>query len=107
MCDFLIILKLFFSKIEQGQLVNYGPAMSRDKPAFKNAKFLIYTKFESKMPPKLSESTIAGSLLIDSALTEEEAKEKISVYEERSDNCAISRGHSSYVCIANRPEWWQ
>jgi hypothetical protein len=47
--------------------------------AYANAKFLIYSKFESQMPPQLSLSTIAGSLRIDSALTEEEAKEKIRI----------------------------
>lgn len=77
--------------------------MSRDTSAMKNAKFLIYSKFESFVELK---STIAGSLLIDSALTEEEAKEKISIYQERSAKCA-SRGHSSYVYIDNQPEWWR
>ena len=69
------------------------------------AKFLIYSKFESKMPPEISQSTVAGSLLIDSALTEDEAKEKIRVYEARSTACALSRDHS-YVYIVNQPEWW-
>jgi hypothetical protein len=69
--------------------------------AYANAKFLIYSKFETV--PELTKSTIAGSLLIDSALTEEEAKEKLRVYQERSA-CAISP--HSYVYIANQPEWW-
>jgi len=72
--------------------------------AYANAKFLIYSKFESV--PQLSLSTIAGSLLIDSADSEDEAKEKIRVYEQRLASCAVSRGHSSYVYIANNPEWW-
>lgn len=72
--------------------------------SYHTAKFLIYSKFESKMPAELSQSTVAGSLLIDSALTEDEAKEKIRVYE-RSAAAAVSRGHS-YVYIANQPEWW-
>ena len=79
--------------------------MSRDMITMKVAKFLIYSKFESKA--SLSESTIAGSLLIDSAESEDEAKEKIRVYEERSASCSVSRGHSSYVYISNRPEWWE
>ena len=49
--------------------------MSRDMSVMKTAKFLIYTKFESQMPAHLSQSTIAGSLLIDSAESEEEAKD--------------------------------
>ena len=73
---------------------------------YANAKFLIYSKFESQMPPHLSQSTVAGSLLIDSADTEDEAKEKVSVYEKRSAGCAVSRGHSSYTYIVNKPEWW-
>ena len=68
-----------------------------------NAKFLIYSKFESA--PELK-SVIAGSIIIDSADSEEEAKEKVRVYQERSAACAVSRGHSSYVYIANDPEWW-
>jgi hypothetical protein len=72
--------------------------------AYSNAKFLIYSKFETV--PELNKSVIAGSLLIDSALTEEEAKEKLRLYQERSASCAISRGHSSYIYIANQPEWW-
>jgi hypothetical protein len=71
---------------------------------YATAKFLIYSKFESA--PELNKSVIAGSVIIDSALTEEEAKEKIRVYQERSAACAVSRGHSSYVYIANDPEWW-
>lgn len=73
--------------------------------AYANAKFLIYSKFESKMPADISKSTVAGSLLIDSADSEEEAKEKIRVYEERSAACAVSP--HSYVYIANHPEWWK
>lgn len=80
--------------------------MSRDMSVMKTAKFLIYTKFESQMPAHLSQSTIAGSLLIDSANSEEEAKEKIREYEERSAACSVSRGHSSYVFVANDPTWW-
>lgn len=73
--------------------------------SYATAKFLIYSKFESKVPPELSRSTIAGSLLIDSAESAEEAKEKIRVYEERSAACAISP--HSYVYIVNQPEWWK
>jgi hypothetical protein len=72
--------------------------------AYANAKFLIYSKFESQMPPHLSLSTIAGSLLIDSADSDEEAKEKIRVYQERSASCAVSP--PSYVYITHNPEWW-
>jgi len=72
--------------------------------AYATAKFLIYSKFESQMPPELSLSTIAGSLLIDSADSEDEAKEKIRVYQERSASGAVSP--HSYVYIANHPEWW-
>lgn len=75
--------------------------------AYATAKFLIYSKFESQMPPELSKSTIAGSIIVDSADSEEEAKEKVRVYEQRSAACAVSRGHSSYIYIANDPNWWK
>lgn len=74
-------------------------------PDYANAKFLIYSKFES-IPNEQRASTIAGSVLIDCASTIEEAEEKIRVYEGRSASCSVSRGHSSYVCVPNRPEWW-
>jgi hypothetical protein len=46
-----------------------------------------------------------GSLLIDSAESEEEAKEKIHLYEERSAT-SVSRGHSSYIYVQNNANWW-
>jgi len=52
--------------------------------------YLIYTMFGEK------EWKMANSVIIDSAQTEEEAKEKIRVFQERSDACAVSRGHSLY-----------
>jgi len=44
----------------------------------------------------IEEWTMANSVIIDSAATEDEAKEKIRIFKERSDACAISRGHSFY-----------
>ena len=41
--------------------------------------FLIYCCFESKMPPHLSGSTVGGSLLLDKAVTETEAVEKVAM----------------------------
>ena len=62
-------------------------------------KFLIYTTFNLHGGPV--EWKMANSVIIDSAETEEEAKEKIRVYEERSNACATSRGHSSYRYLLN------
>jgi hypothetical protein len=73
---------------------------------YPNAKFLIYNCWEKDKPYK-----IAGSLLLDGAFTEEDAKEKIEVYKIRHGEfeakfpCAYpSRTHFTY--ITNRPEWW-
>ena len=48
-----------------------------------------------------AEWKMANSVIIDSAESEEEAKEKIRVYEEKSNACAVSRGHSSYRYLPN------
>ena len=71
---------------------------------YPNAKFLIYNSWESDAPYK-----IGGSLLLDSAFTEEEAKEKIEVYKARHDDFEAkfpSSTRTRFIYIVNRPEWW-
>ncbi len=63
-------------------------------------KFLIYSMFTVHGTP--AEWKMANSVIIDSAESEEEAKEKIRVYEEKSNACAVSRGHSSYRYLPNQ-----
>lgn len=66
--------------------------------------FLIYCCFESKMPPHLSSSTVGGSLLLDKAVTEEEAVEKVAMYQKRAHSNP-SETHR-YIYIKNQPHWW-
>jgi hypothetical protein len=74
---------------------------------YPNAKFLIYTKWKRDLPFK-----IAGSLLLDCALTEEEAKEKVELYKGRHDEydakfpMVNSDTVTQFIYITNRPEWW-
>ena len=68
----------------------------------RNAKYHIHTIFETKMPAYLkSQSVISGSLLIDSALTEEEVKDKVAMYKARSTEEGVR-----YVYSENRAEWY-
>jgi hypothetical protein len=71
---------------------------------YPNAKFLIYNCWEKDKPYK-----IAGSLLLDGAFTEEEAKEKIEVYKIRHDEFKAkfpSSSRTRFTYIVNRSEWW-
>jgi hypothetical protein len=71
---------------------------------YPNAKFLIYNSWEIDEPYKLG-----GSLLLDGAFTEEEAKEKIELYKGRSDDFQAnfpSNTRRRFTYIINRPEWW-
>lgn len=63
--------------------------------SYATSNYLIYSCFETKSE---SGSIIAGSLLLDHALTEEEVDEKIAIYKER--------GSLRLVFIKNRQEWW-
>jgi hypothetical protein len=73
---------------------------------YPNAKFLIYNCWEKDEPYKL-----AGSLLLDGALTEEEAKQKIEIYKARHDEFEIKfpsthKTRTRFTFIVNRSEWW-
>lgn len=61
-------------------------------------KFLIYSMFVSN---EVVHWTMASSVIIDSAESEDEAMEKIRVFKERSDSCSVSRGHSVYRYLPN------
>ena len=78
---------------------------------YKTANFLIYSYFESQMPVAMGGSTIGGSLLIDSALTEEEANEKITMYKARGedfqDRFPLSKQKTQYCFIKNDMNWWR
>ena len=68
------------------------------------AKFLIYSEF-------MTTSRVGGSLLLDCAMTEEEAKEKLKMYEERSVEFykkmpILKNGTTTHVYIPNQPYWW-
>jgi hypothetical protein len=73
---------------------------------YPSAKFLIYNCWEKDQPYKL-----AGSLLLDGAFTEEEAKEKIELYKARHDEFE-TKFPSSYPCrtrfiyTVNRSKLW-
>jgi hypothetical protein len=72
---------------------------------YPNAKFLIYNSWEIDEPYKLG-----GSLLLDGAFTEEEAKEKIELHKGRSDEFHAkfpSNTRRRFTYIINRPEWWR
>jgi hypothetical protein len=65
--------------------------------------FLIYCCFESKISPHLSGSTVGGSLLLDKAVTETEAVEKVAMYQKRAETPSETR---RYIYIKNQPHWW-
>jgi hypothetical protein len=74
------------------------------QPDFANSNFLIYSMFQTV-------NRIGGSLLVDCALTEEEAKKKVLTLEENhtifSQNYpTLEEGTRRIVYIANNPEWW-
>ena len=66
--------------------------------------FLIYCCFESKMSPHLSSSTVGGSLLLDKAVTETEAVEKVAMYQKRAETPSSETRH--YIYIKNQSHWW-
>lgn len=81
------------------------------KEEFAASKFLIYNCFETKSSP--TASSIGGSLLLDCAMSEEEATQKIAVYKERQEEFDTKFPSSEYsrisrhTFIVNREEWWQ
>ena len=71
--------------------------------------FLIYCCFESKMPSHLSASTVGGSLLLDKAVTEEEAVEKVAMYQKHAETPSLYHNPSEtrrYIYIKNQSHWW-
>jgi hypothetical protein len=68
---------------------------------YKSSKYLIYYCFSSQI---LNGSEIKGSLLLDAANTEDEAKEKIIMYKERNGD--LNNSSRYYKYISNSPEWW-
>ena len=76
--------------------------------SYADSNFLIYVSWDKREAGK---STISGSLLLDSALTVEEAQEKVAMYKERAetfrketwDDPNVTR---RYNYIDNRREWW-
>jgi hypothetical protein len=75
---------------------------------YPNAKFLIYNCWERDVPYK-----VAGSLLLDCAITEDEAKEKLEIYKVRHDDFETkfpssnsSNTRTRFIYIVNQPEWW-
>lgn len=81
--------------------------------SYSTSKYLIYSCFESKRSE--SESTIAGSLLLDCADTIIEAAEKVAMYKARGEDYDreydkyLNYYHKStrYIYIDNKAEWWQ
>lgn len=73
--------------------------------SYTDSKFLIYACWSTHRP---EESTISGSLLLDSALTVEEAQEKTVMYKERAESYGAGDPHTTrrYIYINNRREWW-
>jgi hypothetical protein len=87
---------------------NRMPIPTREE--FAASKFLIYNCFETKSSP--TASSIGGSLLLDCAMSEEEAIQKIAVYKERHEEFdkkfpSSSYSSSRHTFIVNRAEWWQ
>jgi len=66
---------------------------------YAECSFLIYNSWTSLLE---SGGSIAGSLLIDGAYTEEEAINLVAMYKERAGALYQSR----YVYITNKKEWW-
>jgi hypothetical protein len=79
---------------------------------YATAKYLIYTCFDTKRSP--TESTIAGSLLLDGAKTIQEAEEKVELYRSRGVEYDAQYAQydtayhksSRYIYIENKAEWW-
>jgi len=78
------------------------------KMSYGTSRYLIYSCWETRSLE--GGSTIGGSLLLDYAMTKEEAETKRQMYQERGDDFekVMPRPQTSrrYVSIDNRPEWW-
>ena len=61
------------------------------------------------MPSHLSGSTVGGSLLLDKSVTEEEAVEKVAMYQKHAETPSLYHNPSEtrrYIYIKNQPHWW-
>ena len=71
---------------------------------YAKARFLIYNCWETIGSHG---GIIAGSLLLDHAMTEKEAAEKIKVLKSRHDQSFKKPGNKTrFVSITNQPYWW-
>jgi hypothetical protein len=61
--------------------------------SYADSKFLIYTYWDS------------GCLLLNSAITAEEAEKKVEMYTDRATQYNPNQTRQ-YIYINNRPEWW-
>jgi hypothetical protein len=84
--------------------------LKSDNLPYAESKFLIYNCWQTI--PGDGRSPIAGSLLLDCAMTQEEADEKVAEFTRRSEDFARRHPvlHASsvrrYAVIANKEEWW-
>jgi hypothetical protein len=72
---------------------------------YAESKFLIYCSWDAN---SILGSVISGSILLDHAMTEEEAGQKVELYRERNITSSYKAENmvSRYTYITNRPEWW-
>lgn len=74
------------------------------------SNFLIYSCF--KTIPKPGQSSIGGSVLMGSAMTQAEADEKVAEFTRRSNEFAAIHPllyvntTAHYAIIANQEDWW-
>ena len=74
------------------------------------SNFLIYSCFNTI--PKPGQSSIGGSVLMGSAMTQEEADEKVAEFTRRSNEFAAIHPllyvntTTRYAIIANQEDWW-
>lgn len=78
------------------------------KEEFARSKYLIYSQFETR---SRMGGSIGGSLLIDCAMTQQDAEAKLAIYRQRLADFRIqsplsSNQKTSHVFIENDPEWW-
>ena len=73
--------------------------------SYAESKFLIYTCWDSI---RESGGTTSGSLLLDHAITQEEAEQKIDMYKERASTMNYKPKNlvSRYIAIKNHRYWW-
>lgn len=74
--------------------------------AFKESKYLIYSQWQNLF---YTGSTIGGSLLLDCAMTKEEAEGMVAMYKQRAEDARTSLesiAKTKYIYIQNQAEWW-